>query len=133
MKTAAKKVSPKISPLAKLGAKLMRADLARVKVSRVPDGTVTRKPAGATGGRSLAATPEPRRGFSKGPTVEQFTAMAGSMYNALEKLRQCSADWKRRADANEGWLQPGHVVLVLSELDAAANILRVGLKARFRK
>lgn len=71
--------------------------------------------------------------FGKAPTSEQWTMMAGSMYNALERLRNVSADWRRRADANEGWLQPGHVEIVMKEIDATANILRVGLKARTKK
>lgn len=85
------------------------------------------------GAASSAATPEPRRAFSKGPTAEQWTYMSGCMYNALERLRGVSVDWRRRADANEGWLQPGHLEKVLAEIDAVSNLLRVGLKARLQK
>jgi hypothetical protein len=128
----------------------------RKKVSRVPGVVSTRKPAGATGGRTSAVTPEPRRevpkgpkavppsaygeldtaprrAFSKGPTQEQWTVMAGAMYNALEALRKAHDFIRSRADANEGWLQPIHVPLVLIGIAQAENILRVGLKARFRK
>ena len=81
----------------------------------------------------MVALEKERRSFAKGPTSAQYTAMAGAMYNALERLRGCSAMWKLRADANDGWLQPGHFAEVISELDATANILRVGLKARFQR
>jgi hypothetical protein len=113
------------------------------KVSRKPGGTVARKSAGATGEVRPPALSEPRRGaqgphkplrsFSKGPTSEQFTVMAGSMFNALEQLRSVSDFVKRHSDSNCGWLQPGAAMEVHGRLGKVENMLRVGLKARFRK
>lgn len=77
--------------------------------------------------------PPPSRSFSKGPTPEQFTAMAGAMYNALEVLRAFEVRCRKYSNDNQGWIQPAHVELIISDAMTAANILRVGLKARFRK
>ena len=95
-----------------------------------------RKTAGATG-KVPPNLPEPRRRITKesakGPTSAQFTAMAGAMYNALERLREFSIIMKRSAERNCGWIQPFHLEDALTQVDAAANILRVGLKARFQR
>lgn len=104
----------------------------RKKISAPASVSVSGEVAASRSGKA-AGSPNPRRAFSKGPTAEQWTAMSGAMYNALERLREFSARTRRRADANDGWIQPGHVPELLEQVDAAANILRVGLKARFRK
>lgn len=73
------------------------------------------------------------RASPKGPTSEQFTAMAGAMHNALDGLRGLHFRVKDKAAKDCGWLQPEYVEITLREIITAENILRVGLKARFRK
>ena len=91
----------------------------------------SRKAPGATGQLSLGVGPEPRQ-FAKGPTGDQWAIMAGSMHNALDKLRDIAIEARRTSDANCGWLQPGQVDCAIDRLNRIANILRVGLKARIR-
>ena len=107
------------------------AVLASAQTQRVPTRRIDLEMEGERLG--MVALEKERRSFAKGPTSAQFTAMAGAMYNALERLREFSIIMKRSAERNCGWIQPFHLEDALTQVDAAANILRVGLKVRFQK
>lgn len=93
-----------------------------------------RKAAGASAPARVAKT------SPKGPTSAQYAVMAGAMYNALERLRTFQRTLAAASAVSSDGAANGCIVLhpseketLLSEIAAAVNILRVGLKARFAK
>lgn len=74
----------------------------------------------------------------KAPSDEQYVKMAGAMANALERLRVFYQTIVRaREVSGQNGMVDGAIVLgraesqaMLDEVTSAANILRVGLKAR---
>ena len=80
---------------------------------------------------SAKESTEPR--IAKEPSSAKYAAMAGAMFNALERLREFYRITRETADRNCGWIQPEKVDGILTEVTEAANILRVGLKARNAK
>ena len=99
------------------------------KVSRPKERKTTLGESAKAARGSGTAIPEPQR-ISKEPSEAKYAAMAGAMFNALERLRAFYRITRETADKNCGWIQPGKVDALLAEVTAAANILRVGLKAR---
>lgn len=83
----------------------------------------------------------PFQKLAKEPSSAKYAAMAGAMYNALERLRVFYQTMANLAASehkdDQGWslvvLHPSERKALLGELTAAANILRAGLKARNAK
>jgi len=86
----------------------------------------------------------------KGPTSAQWAAMAGAMHNALERLRTFRSTMRALKPVSQASILNWKAVMehygpyavcmdeseraaLLGEVEAAANILRVGLKARVNR
>lgn len=109
-----------------------------VKVSRVTQGRGARKAgAGVVASSGPLAAPE---SLAKEPSSAKYVAMAGAMEAALDRMRvfyQTLAGLKEVLEGTETYrkviLHPSERQALLDEVTAAANILRVGLKARGAK
>ena len=117
------------------------------KVSRAVSVSVSGEVAASRKGIAKGAPVAARapKATPKEPSESQYVAMAGAMANALERLRTFYQTLSRAKEvtANGGTgvpkiyqnygailLHPSESEALLGEVEAAANILRSGLKAR---